>query len=94
MFKNISGKELSFHVFSVHEDWKNFEQINENIAQNILLAKEKEAETKGKKVIIPEIKQAYISKFNSICENLVILLIITDGKKIRIVLLLENYQLC
>lgn len=41
----------------------------------------KKVEAKGETVIMPDIKPAYISKFNSIRENQVILLMIADGNK-------------
>lgn len=53
------------------EDWKKFESNNISIALNVrLLPNDNE-----------EIKQAYISKYNSNRENKEIFLIITDGKK-------------
>ena len=62
-------KGIDFSSHSKH--WKKFEQNNKTIALNILL--------------IPynteEIRLLYKSKYNNKCNNKVILLMITDGKK-------------
>ena len=58
--------------FSSHKkDWNEFEKNNETIVLNILYVPHN---TK-------EIRHAYKSKYNLNCENRVILLMITDGKK-------------
>ena len=56
------------------EDWNNFEKNNKSVAVNILYVPH------TTKQIIP----AYISKHNSDRENQVILLIITDCKKLSL----------
>ena len=62
-------KEIDFP--SHRKDWKKFESNNKSIALNILYVPDN---TK-------EIRHAYKSKYNLNCENQVILLMITDGKK-------------
>ena len=49
------------------------------MALNVLFANGIEVGDKGKKVILADIKQSYISKSNSIFESQVILLMITHG---------------
>ena len=53
------------------KDWKKLEQNSKTIASNILFVPQK-----TKKITL-----AYKSKHNFKCENQVILLMITDGKK-------------
>ena len=53
------------------KDWKKFESNNESIALNILYVPHN----------IRKIRVAYKSKYNSTCENQVILSMITDGEK-------------
>ena len=62
-------KDINFqsHV----DDWKKFALNNKSIALNVLYVAE------GEKTI----RHAYKSKYNLTCENQVILLMITDGKK-------------
>ena len=62
-------KELDFpsHV----KDWKKFESNNKSIALNILYMPHN----------TEKIRHAYKSKYNLICENQVIVLMITDGEK-------------
>ena len=62
-------KEIDFPSHS--KDWEKFESNNKSIALNILYAPHNTR----------EIRHAYRSKFNLNCENQVILLMITDGKK-------------
>ena len=63
------GKEYIFH--HKKEDWKKFEPNNKSIALNILFLLYN----------AENIRLAYKSKHNFKHENLVILLMITDGKK-------------
>ena len=56
-----------------------FERTKKNIPENALFADEIEVGEKVTTVIIPGIKQEYISKPNSVFENQVILLMITAG---------------
>ena len=53
------------------KDWNEFEKNNKTIALNILYVPYN----------TEEIRHAYKSKYNLKCENQVILLLITDGKK-------------
>ena len=58
--------------FPTHKkDWNEFEKNNKTIALNILYVPYN----------TEEIRHAYKSKYNLKCENQVILLLITDGKK-------------
>ena len=61
--------DIEFPSYS--KNWKKFEQSNKTITLNILFVP---YNTK-------EIRQAYISKYNSKRDNQVILLMITDGEK-------------
>ena len=62
-------KDIKFPSHS--NDWKKFEQNNKTIALNILFVP---YNTK-------QMRQAYISKYNSKLDSQVILLMITDGEK-------------
>ena len=62
-------KEIEFP--SRDKDWKNFELSNKSIALNILYVTHN----------TEKIRHAYKSNYNLIRENLVILLMITDGEK-------------
>ena len=62
-------KEISFP--SHQKDRKNFESNNKSIALNTLYVSHN----------TEEIKNAYVSKYNTNHENQIILLVITDGKK-------------
>ena len=62
-------KEIDY--LSHKKDWKKFESSNKSIALNIFYVTYN----------TEEIRHAYISKDNSRCDNQVILLMISDGKK-------------
>ena len=64
-------KEIDFPSHS--KDWKKFEQNNKTIALNILFVPHN----------TEKIRLAYKSKHNFKCKNQVILLMITDGKKLH-----------
>ena len=64
-----SWKDIDFPSHS--KEWKKIESNNKSIALNILYAP----------CNAKEIRHAYKSKYNSIHENQVILLMITDGEK-------------
>ena len=66
---NYNWKDIEFPSNS--KDWKKFEQNNKTIALNILFVP---YNTK-------QMRQAYISKYNSKLDSQVILLMITDGEK-------------
>ena len=59
------------HSSSHEKDWNNFESSNKSIALNVLFLSQ----------IGKNIRQAFISKHNSMRENKVILLMITGGKE-------------
>ena len=63
------GKEIDFP--SQGKDWRKFESYNKSIALNILYVPHN----------IEKIRHEYKSKYNLTRENLVILLMITDGEK-------------
>ena len=65
-------KEISF--LSHQKDWKKFELNNRSIALNILYVPHN----------TEKIRHAYVSKYNTKHENQVILLMITDGKKMAL----------
>ena len=65
----MMGEEIDFPSDS--KDWKKFEQNNKTIALNILFVPHS----------AKQIRHAHKSKHNFKCENQVILLMITDGKK-------------
>ena len=62
-------KEINFP--SNKKDWKKFELNNKSIVLNILFVPHN----------TEQIRHAYKSKYHLKCENQVILLMITDGKK-------------
>ena len=62
---NCKGIKFPLH----QEDWKTFEQNNKTIALNMLFVPHNTE------------RLAYKSKYNRKCENQVVLLMITDGKK-------------
>ena len=59
--------------YLIKKNWKKFELNNKSIVLNILYVPQN----------TEEIRHAYRSKYNLKCENQVILLMITDGKKWR-----------
>ena len=65
-------KDIDFPLHS--KDWKNFESINKSITLNILYVPHN----------TEKIGHAYKSKYNLKRENQVILLMVTDGKKMAI----------
>ena len=71
LINQYDSKKINF--LSHKKDWKKFESINKSIALNILYAPYN----------TEEIRHAYKSKYNLNCKNQVVLLMITDGKKLH-----------
>lgn len=76
MLQYFFGNELNSQIIKKIRKSSN----QKNIALYILFTEKFEVEQKRKKEVIPEIKQAYTSKLNSVCKKKkqIIVLMITD----------------